>query len=64
VHERGQLHFTRLGETLKKAGLCSEGTIIDARRVINSDECPNPWQGKGGRTKLVAAVGEPCSKKL
>ena len=58
-----ELHFTRLADTLKEAGiLMDDGMLSDARRVLNSDECPNPWQGKGGRTKLVAAVGEPCKK--
>ena len=55
-------HFTYLGMCLVSCGILVDGEIIDASRVLNSDECPNPWQGTGGRTKLIAAVGDPCKR--
>ena len=57
-------HFTYLAMCLEYCGILVDGEIIDASRVLNSDECPNPWQGTGGRTKLIAAVGEPCKKLI
>ena len=55
-------HFLALKSCLQAAGIMVDGEITDSSRVLNSDECPNPWQGTGGRTKLIAAVGEPCKK--
>ena len=57
-------HFKYLGMCLESCGILVDGEIIDASRVLNSDECPNPWQGTGGRTKLIAAFGEPCKKLI
>ena len=58
-------HFAQLSATLVRAGVVAEdGSIRDARRVLNSDECPNPWQGTGGRSKVIAPVGEPCRKLI
>ena len=56
-------HFGKLGETLKRVNLLDEhGRITDPSRVLNSDECPNPWRGTGHRGKLLAEVGKPCVK--
>ena len=56
-------HFEKLKATLNRAGLLDDdGKITDPRRVLNSDECPNPWRGTGHRGKIVAAVGKPCVK--
>ena len=56
-------HFEKLKATLARAGLLdSEGKITDPRRVLNSDECPNPWRGTGDRGKIIAEVGKPCVK--
>ena len=41
-----------------------DGKIVDPQRVINSDECPNPWNATGGRTKFLGAVGEPCRRLI
>eukprot|EP00966_Prymnesium_polylepis_P216251 5006150-Prymnesium_polylepis.1 len=49
---------------LARAGLLKDGLIIDPRRILNSDECPNPWQGTGGRSKVLAEVGKPCVKLI
>ena len=48
------LHFTQLGETLRKFGLMdSTGLITKPSNVINSDKCPNMingvWNGNGGK---------------
>ena len=51
-------HIDRTGMMLE------DGTISDARRLLNSDECPNPWQGTGGRSKVIAPVGEPCRRLI
>ena len=56
-------HFEKLGELLDRIGLRDEhGRISDPRRVLNSDECPNPWRGTGDRGKVIAEVGKPCIK--
>ena len=56
-------HFGALTATLQKAGLLDDrGKITDPRRVLNSDECPNPWRGTGDRGKIIAEVGKPCVK--
>ena len=60
--ENSLLHFKRLGECLTRAGVLVDGQIMDPRRVLNSDECPNPWGGTGGHKKVVGAVGEPCRR--
>eukprot|EP00966_Prymnesium_polylepis_P218611 5059915-Prymnesium_polylepis.1 len=58
-------HFGRLDAFLRSVGVMdADGKIPDPRRVLNSDECPNPWQGTGGRSKIVAAVGDPCRKLI
>eukprot|EP00966_Prymnesium_polylepis_P113181 2617477-Prymnesium_polylepis.1 len=57
-------HFVKLGEMLARAGLLVDGMITDPRRILNSDECPNPWQGTGGRSKVLAEVGAPCVKLI
>ena len=58
-------HFEKLRATLMRAGvMLPDGTIADARRVLNSDECPNPWQGTGGRSKVIVPVGEPCRRLI
>ena len=52
-----------LTATCKRAGLLdADGRITDARRFLNSDECPNPWRGTGDRGKILAEVGKPCVK--
>jgi len=59
--EVSQSHMEKLKATLERAGLLDEhGAIKDPRRVLNSDECPNPWRGTGDRGKTIAAVGAPC----
>eukprot|EP00966_Prymnesium_polylepis_P321685 7377993-Prymnesium_polylepis.1 len=56
-------HFAKLRATLQCAGLLDElGRITDPRRVLNSDECPNPWRGTGHRGRVVGEVGKPCVK--
>ena len=61
--EVSQSHMEKLKATLERAGLLDEhGAIKDPRRVLNSDECPNPWRGTGDRRKTIAAVGAPCVK--
>ena len=56
-------HFVRLRECLERADLLDAlGKIKDPRRVLNSDECPNPWRGTGHRGKVVVEVGKPCVK--
>ena len=55
-------HFAKLRVALEKAGILVAGKILDPRRVLNSDECPNPWRGTGDRGKLIAGVGQPCRK--
>ena len=61
--EVSQSHMEKLKATLERAGLLDEhGAIKDPRRVLNSDECPNPWRGTGDRGKTIAAVGAPCVK--
>ena len=54
------LHFTQLGETLRKFGLVdSTGIIKKPANVINSDECPNMingiWNGNVG--KIIGGSG-------
>lgn len=58
------LHFQLLQETLERAGILSDGKILDPRRILNSDECPNPFGGTGGRGSVIAPVGEPCRKLI
>jgi hypothetical protein len=54
-------HFEKLSACLARAGLLDDlGRVIDPRRVLNSDECPNPWRGTGERGKVIAEVGQPC----
>ena len=60
--ENSLLHFKRLGDLMARAGVLVDGQIVDPRRVLNSDECPNPWGGTGGHKKVVGAVGEPCRR--
>lgn len=56
-------HFEKLKACCMRAGIMdSSGNITDARRLLNSDECPNPWRGTGDRGKLIAEVGKPCLK--
>ena len=56
-------HFEKLGALLDRIGLRDEHRqILDPRRVLNSDECPNPWRGTGDRGKVIAEVGTPCLK--
>ena len=40
-------HFDKLRACLERAGILDliTGKINDPRRVLNSDECPNPWRG-------------------
>lgn len=57
-------HFVKLGDMLARVGILVDGIIADPRRFLNSDECPNPWQGTGGRSKLLAEVGKPCVKLI
>ena len=62
--ENSLKHFDFLGGALARAEIIDPvtGKITDPRRVLNSDECPNPFGGTGHRDKVVAAVGEPCKK--
>ena len=60
--ENSLKHFEFLGACLRRAGILVDGKIIDPRRVLNSDECPNPYGGTGGRGSVVAAVGDPCRR--
>ena len=61
--ETSAAHFEKLKATLERAGLLdADGRVTDPRRVLNSDECPNPWRGTGDRGKVIAEVGEPCVK--
>ena len=63
TREVSQTHFAKLRATLERVGLLDErGQITDPRRILNSDECPNPWRGTGQRGKIVAEVGKPCVK--
>ena len=39
-----------------------EGNILDPRRMLNSNECPNPWRGTGDRGKVIGEAGKPCVK--
>eukprot|EP00962_Isochrysis_galbana_P007715 scaffold2091_cov122-Isochrysis_galbana.AAC.4 len=55
-------HFKYLGQCLERAGITKEDAITDPPRVINSEECPNPWQGTGDRAKIIVGVGAPCVK--
>ena len=55
-------HFEKLGASMERLGIMVDGKIPDPRRVLNSDECPNPWRGTGDRGKLIAGVGQPCRK--
>ena len=57
-------HFEKLGAMLLRAGILVDGMVADPRRLLNSDECPNPWQGTGGRSKVLAEVGKPCVKLI
>lgn len=58
-------HFEALGVLLKRVGLLDDlGRITDPRRLLNSDECPNPWRGTGDRGKVIAEVGKPCKKLI
>ena len=57
------LHFERLGAVMAGIpGFLIDGKIADPRRVLNSDECPNPFGGTGGKQKVVGGAGEPCRK--
>ena len=60
--ENSLKHFDFLRGALTRVGILVDGKIADPRRVLNSDECPNPWGGTGERGKVIAAVGEPCKK--
>ena len=60
--ENSLKHFDFLGGALTRTSILVDGKIADPRRVLNSDECPNPWGGTGDRGKVLAAVGEPCKK--
>lgn len=56
-------HFEALRALLKRVDLLDDlGRITDPRRLLNSDECPNPWRGTGDRGKVIAEVGQPCKK--
>ena len=47
-------HLERLGATMQRAGILdSAGAITDARRILNSDECPNPWAWRAPATVMV-----------
>ena len=47
-----------------RAGIMdADGKITrPATRLLNSDECPNPWRGTGDRGKLIAEVGKAVSE--
>ena len=65
TRQRYFLHFTKLGETLRKFGLMdSTGLIKNLANVINSDECPNMINGIRNRDsgKLIGGSGGAATK--
>ena len=62
--ENSVKHFAFLTACLERAEIIdpTTGKITDPRRVLNSDECPNPFGGTGHRGKVIAEVGLPCRR--